>query len=191
MGMLDFSILKLNLTLFDCAKSNVRVDTWPVNFFFCYVTACHSSNYTPRCLIVPVPNRANFWFSQKKGLEGVPNRDTKVSVFGKKKKSHINDFIFSWHNFHIFIFFTKLVRVVWPLGSFRLYGRFLIMPLSVFFSFSSTTLLTDTWLSISFSQSAIPNVQLYSSDEALVDKLEYRRITHKSSSSARSLNDKL
>ena len=58
------------------------------------------------------------WGFQKKGLGGGSYLDTKVSVF--EKKNSITDFISETIQFYIFIFFTKLVTVVWPFWSFRL-----------------------------------------------------------------------
>ena len=41
--------------------------------------------YTPRCLIVTVPNSDKFAFLRKIWSRGVPNSDTKVSIFEKKE----------------------------------------------------------------------------------------------------------
>ena len=42
-------------------------------------------NYTPRCLIVTVPYSDKFAFLRKIWSRGVPNSDTKVSIFEKKR----------------------------------------------------------------------------------------------------------
>ena len=79
----------------------------------------------PRYQMFTAPNVYKIDFFWKKGPRGAPNVYTKVSSFEKNRKVQIICFIFRNGKFHIFIFLTKLVSVVWPFCNFRLYGRFL------------------------------------------------------------------